>query len=275
MTILQAILLGIIEGLTEFIPVSSTGQILVGQALMRIPPSEAMTAFLVIVQLGPLLALIVYFWKDLWDILLKTLKNLGGVRDFNALPEHARLGWYILLASIPALLIGFLLRDAVEALFKIPLLEAAIRMYAAAILMTLAEIFGKRSRRMAAINWLDALVVGIFQVLAVFPGASRSGSTISGGMLRNLDRPSAARFAFLLSAPVMLAAGAYETLKVLKMPGLNTLLLPYAFGFVAAAIVGWLAIRWLLGYLGRHSLYAFVAYCAVVGTLCLVAQFVG
>ncbi len=149
MTILQAILLGIIEGLTEFIPVSSTGQLLVGQALLRIPPGEAMIAFLVIVQLGPLLALLVYFWKDLWAILVATLKNVGGVREFKSLPEDARLGWYILLASIPALLVGFLLKDAVEALFKIPLLQAAIRMYAAAALMTLAEIFGRRSRQFA------------------------------------------------------------------------------------------------------------------------------
>ena len=132
MTILQAILLGIIEGLTEFIPVSSTAQLLVGQALLRIPASEAMTAFLVIVQLGPLLALIIYFRKDLWAILVTTLKNIGGCGNSRALPDDARLGWYILLASIPALLVGFSLKDTVEALFKIPLQQAAIRMYAAA-----------------------------------------------------------------------------------------------------------------------------------------------
>jgi undecaprenyl-diphosphatase len=275
MTILQAILLGIIEGLTEFIPVSSTGQLLVGQALLRISPSAAMTAFLVIIQLGPLLALIIYFRKDLRAILVTTLKNIGRLREFKSLPENARLGWYIVLASIPALLIGFLLKDAVEALFKIPLQEAAIRMFAAAALMTLAEIFGRRSRQLAALTWLDALVVGLFQVLAIFPGASRSGATISGGMLRNLDRPSAARFAFLLTVPVMLAAGAYETLKVLRLPGLSTVLLPYIAGFIVAAIVGYVAIRWLMGYLHRHSLYIFIVYCVVVGTLCLLAQFLG
>ena len=146
-------------------------------------------------------------------------------------------------------------------------------MYTAAGLMTLAEIFGRRSRQLSALTWLDALVVGLFQVLAVFPGASRSGTTISGGMLRHLDRPSAARFAFLLTVPVMLAAGAYETLKLLHMPGLDAVLLPYAVGFIVAAVVGWLAIRWLMGYLRQHTLYIFIAFCAVVGTLCLVAQF--
>lgn len=275
MNIFHAILLGIIEGLTEFIPVSSTAQILVGQSLLRIPPGAEMTAFLVIVQLGPILALIVYFWKDLWSILLTTLSHLGGLRDFKSLPENARLGWYILLASIPALLAGFLLKDVVEALFQKPLLEASIRMFAAAILMALAELLGKRNRRLKVLTWLDALVVGLFQVLSVFPGASRSGSTISGGMLRHLDRPSAARFAFLLSAPVLLAAGGYETLKVLRMPGLSSLVLPFGAGFVVAAIFGWLSIGWLLGYLGKHSLWVFVAYCAVVGAICLGFQVLG
>ncbi len=274
MTLLHALLLGIIEGLTEFIPVSSTAQLLVGQSALHIPPSDAMTAFLIIVQLGPLLALIIYFWQDLWSILIDLLKNLGGLGNFQSLPDNAKMGWYILLASLPALLVGFVFRHVVEGLFKAPLIEAAIRMFTAAILMTLAEVFGKRSRSMKAMNWLDALVVGLFQVLAVFPGASRSGSTISGGMLRHLDRPSAARFAFLLTAPVMLAAGSYETYKTLKMPGLHALLPPFALGFLVAAIVGWLSIKWLLGYLNRHSLYIFVAYCAVVGAICLGFQFI-
>ncbi len=263
MTLFHSLLLGIIEGLTEFIPVSSTAQLLIGQTLLRIPPSDAMTAFLVIVQLGPLLALIVFFWKDLWSLVRAFFS-----RPFSSPPN--RLAWYILIASIPALLIGFVLRNAVEALFKAPLTEAAIRMFTAAILMTLAEVFGRRSRTLDDMNWLDSLIVGAFQVLAVFPGASRSGTTISGGMLRGLDRRSAARFAFLMSIPVMLAAGGYETIKVIKMPGLAALLPGFGIGLVVAAIVGWLSIRWLLSYLNRHSLYVFVAYCAVVGAACLV-----
>jgi undecaprenyl-diphosphatase len=262
MSLLHALLLGIVEGLTEFIPVSSTAQLLVVQSLLRIPPGDVMTAFLVIVQLGPLLALIVYFWKDLWAL----------IRAFFARPFSTpanRTAWYILIASLPALLIGFLLRNAVEALFKTPLVEAAIRMFTAAALMTLAEILGRRTRKLDDMKWLDALIVGLFQVLAIFPGASRSGSTISGGMLRNLERPAAARFAFLMSVPVMLAAGGYETLKVLKMPGLSGLLPSFGLGLVVAGIVGWLSIRWLLGYLNKHSLYVFAAYCAIVGIICL------
>jgi undecaprenyl-diphosphatase len=114
--------------------------------------------------------------------------------------------------------------------------------------------------------------VGLFQVIAVFPGASRSGTTISGGMFRGFDRPAAARFAFLMSVPVMLAAGAYQSLDLLKMPNLGAFLPVLAVGFVAAAIVGWLAVKWLLSYLNKHSLYVFAAYCAVAGVIVLLIQ---
>ena len=275
MTILHAFLLGIIQGLTEFIPVSSTAHLLIGQKLLGIPSSDAMFSFLVLVQIGTIVSLFVYFWKDLVSILMDTVKNLGGLRDFNSLPANAKMGWYIVIATIPALLAGLLLKDAVEALFRLPLLEAAIRLLAAAILLTLAEWLTKKDRDLDSMTWLDALVIGLFQIIAVFPGASRSGSTISGGMFRGLDRPSAARFAFLMSVPVMLAAGAYEMLDVVHMPGLSEFLPVMAVGFITAAIVGWFAVRWLLQYLAHHSLYVFSSYCAVVGIFVLILHFVG
>src|SRR5258707_5184433 len=215
MNIFSAVLLGIIEGLTEFIPVSSTAHMLIVQRLFNIPASDSMFAFLILIQIGPLAALIVYFWRDLW-MLIKAFF----AKPFST-PEN-KLAWFILIATIPALLAGVLLKKAAEGLFQDPLLEAAIRMSAAAILLFLAEFFGKRLRNLDSMTWLDALVVGLFQVLAVFPGSSRSGSAISGGMLRNFDRPAATRFAFLMSAPVMLAAGAYESLSVLKLHILHT-----------------------------------------------------
>jgi undecaprenyl-diphosphatase len=217
--------------------------------------------------------LLVYYWNDLISILIETLKNLGGLRNFKTLPDNAKLGWYILIATVPALLAGYLLKDAVEALFKLPLLEAAIRLFAAAILLALVEWLTTKDRRLESMNWLDALVVGLFQIIAVFPGASRSGATISGGMFRGFDRPSAARFAFLMAVPVMLAAGAYQMLDVIHMTGLAEFLPALAVGFVTAAIVGWFAVRWLLRYLANHSLYVFAAYCAVVGVIVLIFQF--
>jgi len=260
MTLFQSLLLGIIEGLTEFIPVSSTAHMLIVQKLLNIPASDAMFAFLILVQIGPLIALILYFWADLLSL----------IKAFFATPfstEENKLVWYIIIASLPALLAGLLLKHVVEGLFKTPLLEASIRLITAAILLTLAEFFGKRTRDLESMTWLDALIVGLFQILAVFPGASRSGSTIAGGMLRGLDRPAAARFAFLLAIPVMLAASGYESLDVLKMQDLGSFLLPLAVGFIVAAIVGWLAIKWLINYLNKNSLYAFAAYCAVAGII--------
>jgi undecaprenyl-diphosphatase len=275
---LQAFILGIVQGLTEFIPVSSTAHLLVAQHLFGIPAENpALFAFNVLVQLGTILSLIIYFWKDLLAIIVDTLKNLGGVGKFNSLPENAKMGWYIVIATIPALLAGVLLKKYVEILFTIPLVEAAIRLFAAAILLTLAETFGKRNRRLAAMTWLDALFVGVMQVIAVFPGASRSGTTISAGMFRGFDRPSAARFAFLMSVPVMLAAGAYETLGLIKdhTAGLASYLPLIGIGFITAAVVGWLAIRWLLNFLNTKSLYIFAVYCAVAGLVCVALQLLG
>jgi len=274
MTFVHAFLLGIIQGLTEFIPVSSTAHLLIGQTLLGLPANDAMFSFLVLVQIGTIVSLLIYFWKDLSSILVDTLKNLGGLRDFKSLPPNAKMGWYILIATVPALLAGYLLKDAVEALFKFPLLEAAIRLFAAAILLSLAEWLTRKDRNLDSMNWLDALVVGLFQIIAVFPGASRSGSTISGGMFRGFDRPSAARFAFLMSVPVMLAAGGYEMLDVVRMPGLTEFLPALAVGFVTAAIVGWFAVRWLLSYLARRSLYVFSIYCAIIGVIVLVASLI-
>jgi undecaprenyl-diphosphatase len=274
MNIFHAFLLGILQGLTEFIPVSSTAHLLIAQHLMGLDPNEAaLFSFNVLVQLGTIAALIAYFWKDLLAIFMDMLKNLGGLRDFKSLPENARMGWYIVIATIPALLAGYLLKPLVEALFKTPLVEAAIRLFAAAILLTLAEALTKKNRKLESMTWLDALFVGLMQVIAVFPGASRSGTTISGGMFRGFDRPSAARFAFLMSVPVMLAAGAYEALDLRHIANLGSFLPLLAVGFVTAAIVGWFAIKWLLNYLNKNSLYIFAVYCAVVGAICIALQF--
>jgi len=265
MTVFQSFILGIVQGLTEFIPVSSTAHLLISQSLLKIPASDAMFSFLVIVQLGTLVSLFAFYWQDLLSILKATL-------DFKKQTTERDLGIYIIVATIPALIAGYLLKDKVEELFKQPMLEASIRLFSAAILLTLAESLTKKNRDIDSMTWLDALIVGLFQIIAVFPGASRSGSTISGGMFRGFDRPSAARFAFLMSVPVMLAAGGYEMLDVIQMPDLGSFLPLLAVGFVTAAVVGWFAIKWLIGYLSKHSLYVFAGYCAVVGVIIFILR---
>ncbi len=225
-----------------------------------------MFSFLVIVQLGTLVSLFAFYWKDLLAIVKATL-DFRSLRDFGSLSADAKLGWYIIIATIPALLTGYLLKDAVEALFKQPMLQASIRLFSAAVLLTLAEMLTRKNRNLNSMTWLDALVVGLFQIISVFPGASRSGTTISGGMFRGFDRPSAARFAFLMSVPVLLAAGGYEMLDVIQMPNLGEFLPLLAVGFITAAVVGWFAIRWLIDFLSKRSLYVFAAYCTVVGAI--------
>jgi len=267
MNLFHALLLGIIEGLTEFVPVSSTAHMLIVQKLLNIPSGDAMFAFLILVQIGPLVALIVYFWKDLWNLVAAFLTKA----PFST-PEN-KMAWFVVIATLPALLAGLLLKSMVEGMFSAPLLQAGIRLLAAATLLSLAEWLSKQDRNLDTMNWLDALIVGLFQVFAIFPGSSRSGSAISGGMLRGLDRPSATRFAFLMSAPVMLAAGAYELLDLRHVAGLSSFLPPLAIGFIVAGVIGWLSIRWLINYVSKHSLYVFAIYCAVVGTIALVASF--
>jgi undecaprenyl-diphosphatase len=263
MSIVQSIILGIIQGLTEFIPISSTAHLLIGQNILGIPASNAMFSYLVIVQLGTILSLVIYFWKDLVKLVLAFF-----AKPFST-PEN-QLGWFIIIATIPALVFGYLLKSAVETLFKTPLLEASIRLLVTAVVLILAEWTGKRNRSLRKMKWLDALLIGLAQVISIFPGASRSGTTIGAGMARGFDRTAAARFAFLMSVPVMLAAGGYQSLDLLKMTGIGSFLIPLAVGFVVAAIVGWFAVRWLLAYLTRNTLSLFAIYCAIVGVICLI-----
>ena len=162
----------------------------------------------------------------------------------------------------------------VKSFFQAPLLQASIRLFVAAALLGAVEWLGKRSRSLDSMTWVDALVIGLFQILAIFPGASRSGTTIAGGMARGFNRPAAARFAFLMSGPVLMAAGLYELLTLEQLPDLVSFLPVLLVGFVTSAVVGWLAVRWLIGYLSRHSLYVFAGYCALVGCILLIVQLI-
>ncbi len=268
-TFLQSFLLGIIQGLTEFIPVSSTAHLLIGQTLLGIPSGERIFSFNVIIQLGTVLALLLFFWKDLWSIARAFVQ---GLRDRKPFATHdALVAWLVIVATIPALIVGFLLKDVVDTLFSNPILIAGVRLVVSATLLGLVEYFGSHERKLESVSWTDAIVIGFFQILAIFPGASRSGSTIAGGIVRGFDRPSAARMAFLMSAPILTAAGLYESIQVILMPN-TTEFLPYLLvGFVTAGVVGWLSISWLMNFLRNHSIYLFAGYCAIVGMICLAA----
>lgn len=267
MTIFHSIVLGVIQGLTEFIPVSSTAHLLIGQAILGLPSDERIFSFNVIIQLGTVLAMLLFFWRDLLDILRAFFRGLAERKPFQT--HDALLGWLVIVATVPALIVGFLLKDMMDTLFRNPVLIAGVRLLVSAVLLGLVEYIGRRERNLESASWMDAVVIGVFQTLAIFPGASRSGSSIAGGILRGFDRPSAARMAFLMSAPILTAAGLYESVQVILMPN-TTEFLPYLLvGFITAGVVGWLSIEWLMGYLRNHSLYIFAGYCTLIGLVCL------
>jgi undecaprenyl-diphosphatase len=267
MSLLQAILLGIIQGLTEFLPISSSAHLVLTPYLLgwEIPAQDAFV-FDVLVQVATLVGVFAYFWKDLLAI---AGAFLDGIRKRQPFEEpQARAGWFILLASLPAGVVGLAIKDLVEQAFASPAATAGFLLITAGLLVV-AERAGKRQRSSEEMNWIDALVMGCAQALAVFPGISRSGATIAGGMLRDLKRPDAARFSFMMSIPIMLAAGLLGVKDLLEIPHFADLLPVYLPGFIAAAVTGYLAIRWLLGFLTRRPLYVFSIYCAALALISL------
>jgi undecaprenyl-diphosphatase len=263
----QAFLLGIVQGLTEFIPVSSTAHLLIAGKLLGLPSDDRTFAFNIIIQMGTVLAMLIFFWHDIYEISKAFLLGIYHKKPFENL--NAYLGWLVIAATIPAGVVGLVLNQFVKDMSGDPLLWAGVRLLFTAILLAVVEYFDKKSRVLESATWADALSVGLFQVLAIFPGASRSGSTMAGAMFRGFDRPSAARFAFLMSAPILLVAGLYETIQAILLPNTTEFLPILLTGFVTSAIIGWLAIRWLLGYLRKHSLYVFALYCFMAGLLVL------
>ena len=268
MNIVQAIILGIVQGLTEFLPVSSSGHLVLFPALFGwdIPKDQAFV-FDVLVQVGTLVAVFAYFWTDLVNVVRAVIQGVMQRTPFKT--AEARLGWWIVVATIPAGVIGVLIKDQVEAAFASSRATAAFLLVTAALLL-LAERIGQGQTTPEKMTWRDALVIGFFQVLAVFPGVSRSGSTITGGMLRGPSRSEAARFSFLMAVPIMLAAGALSVLDLFEVENLAGFLPALAAGFVTSAVTGYLAIRWLVGYLRRRPLYGFAVYVTVVAVTGLV-----
>jgi undecaprenyl-diphosphatase len=272
MTIFQSILLGIVQGLTEFLPVSSSGHLVIVPYLLGWDiPADVEFVFDVLVQVATLVAVIVYFWNDLLQIARAFVKNLAS-RTLMQDPD-SRLGVYIILATIPAGVIGILVKDLIEQSFDSPV-ATALFLWVTAALLVIAERVGKRTKDLIHLNWKDAIWIGFFQALAVFSGISRSGSTITGAMVRDYKREPAARFSFLIMVPIMLAAGLLATLDLFALPDVSGNLLVFLPGFIAAGVTGYIAIRWLLRYLTRHPLYIFAWYCAAIGLLTLVVSFI-
>lgn len=264
MTILQGVALGIIQGITEFLPISSSAHlVLIPHWLGWSFDSQLEFTFDILLHLGTLVAVITCFWQDIRVILLAFLAGMWNRKPFEN--DNAKIGWLIVLATIPAGLVGIVAKEFFLDMLDNPRGVAALLLVTAFVIIA-AESYTPSIRiRINDIRWLDALIIGFFQVLAVLPGISRSGVTMVGGLLRKLTHESAARLSFLMAIPIMLGAGLVAGIELFN----NRLLWQYwpaiLAGFFAALLVGMVSIHWLLRYLRNHSLRPFAWYCVLVG----------
>jgi undecaprenyl-diphosphatase len=268
--LVQAIVLGIVQGLTEFLPVSSSGHLIAVPYLLGWhDPFIDSLAFSVMLHIATLLALLVYFRED-WLRLIPA--GLATIRDrsFRGDPDR-RLAWLLVVATIPAVIVGVVLNDPIENAFREARLVAITLVIGAAILF-LADRIGPKTRGIGTISFPLALGIGAAQALALVPGVSRSGISISAGLFAGLDRESAARFAFLMATPITAGAGLWELRKVITgEAGVDLPIVPLFAGMLAALISGLLAIAFLLRYLRTHGLGVFVVYRLAFAALIVVA----
>ncbi|AWM41286.1 Undecaprenyl-diphosphatase [Gemmata obscuriglobus] len=267
MPIWEAVLLGIIQGLTEFLPISSTAHLLVARNLLGHEKPE--DAFTVVIQLGTLVAVFVYFRSDIAKMLRGLVADVRA-RRLASTPE-SRLGWFIVLGSVPVVGAGFTLKKWLKVTFFNPT-SIAIVAIAFALLMALSEWWaarragrGQPPRAETEITWFDALWIGAFQALALMPGGSRSGTTITAGLFAGLSRSAAARFSFLLSLPAILGAGLKEMYDERATLLASEQLRALVVGLLVSALVGYFAIAFLLSFLKRYSTSAFVVYRLLLG----------
>lgn len=265
MTILQAIILGIVQGLTEFLPISSSGHLLIVPWLFNwhflLDNPELNKTFDVALHLGTFVAVVIYFWREIGRLLSAWVRSM--TRRSLADPE-ARLAWFLVVSTIPAAFLGVAFESFIEERLGKPWI-IAIMMIVFALVMYTVDHLARLDRDLEALTWTDAILIGIAQAFALCPGVSRSGITMMTGMALRLDRESAARYSFLLSIPVIGGAAAYKGLQVAQDGLPAGTAVPFAVGIAAAALSGFAAIWFLLGYLRRHSFDLFVIYRIAIG----------
>ena len=264
MNYLEAVILGVVEGLTEFLPVSSTGHLTIAEKALGLPiDDDGITAFTAVIQMGAIAAVIVYFFKDIVQIASAWFRGL--VRPELRGRIDYRMGWYVIVGSIPIGIVGLLAKDVISGpLRSLWWVGAALVLWS--VVMVLAERLGRQDRGEKRISMRDAIVIGLAQCVALVPGVSRSGATISTGLLLNLDRVSATRLSFFLSIPALTAAGLFE-LKDVAGSGIGAG--PTVVGTVVAFVVAYASIAWLLRFVAHHTIVAFVPYRVALGGIVL------
>jgi undecaprenyl-diphosphatase len=271
LSLFHSVVYGVVQGLTEFLPVSSTGHLRIAQALLDPSYSSdsdaeaGFTAFTAVIQLGTTLAVVLYFWRELAHITVAWARGLVDASVRSSL--ECRMGWYLILATVPVSVFGLAFSHSIETSAR-NLWVIAAALIALAVLLAIAERVGRRDRAEEDVVTRDAIVVGVAQAVALIPGASRSGTTITAGLFRGLDRATAARFSFLLSIPAVVLSGLYEARKIGEKgaPGVGITGVAVIFSFV----VGLASIAWLMRFIARHSTYVFIGYRIGLGVLLIV-----
>lgn len=271
MDLFQSIIIGLLQGLTEFLPISSSGHILIVPAILGWPDPGA--AFTAVIQLGTEAAVLIYFRRDLWDIAttwLDSLRNPARRRELNA-----RMGWYLIAATVPIGILGLAFEDQIEnAARNLWLVGTTLIVFG--IVLGVADNVGSRRKDVGNLSMRDGILIGFAQSLALIPGVSRSGATISAGLFLGLDRRSAARFSFLLAIPAVVISGLFELKgivsgeKAVGEPFINVIV-----ATLVAFVVGYSVIAWLLRYLSTNSYAIFVGYRLLLGTGVLILTAAG
>lgn len=260
----QAIVLGIVEGLTEFLPVSSTGHLTIAEKMLGLQvDDEGVTAYTAVIQMGAIAAVVVYFASDIAGIASAWVRGLVKP-EYRGTFEH-RMGWYVIVGSIPIGVVGFAAKDVIAGPLR-SLWWVGAALLAWSVVLVAAERFGAQSRGEKSVTLRDSLVVGVVQCVALVPGVSRSGATISAGLFLGLDRVAATRLSFFLSIPALTAAGLYELKDAL---GGDIGAGPALVGVVVSFVVAYAAVAWLLRFVAGHSIAWFVPYRVAVGVVVL------
>ena len=273
MSLFDVVLLGIIQGLSEFLPISSTGHVTIAGKLLNLVPEnhpESWTSFIAVIQLGTMAAVLIYFAKDIYLIVRDFIKeNVLERKKYSRQNLNSRLGWLVIIGTVPVVIIGIAFKDIIEGALTKNLYVIAFSLIGLAIILAIAEKVANFKKDLDHITIKDSIIIGIAQAFALIPGSSRSGTTITGGLFLGLKRDVAARFSFLLSIPAVLASGLFEL-----VDSLNYLTADMALNLVVATIVsgisGYIAIDFLLKFLKKHTTFLFVYYRIVAGIFILI-----
>jgi undecaprenyl-diphosphatase len=271
--ILESIILGVIQGITEFLPISSTGHLtLAGRLMGLISDShpERWTSFIAVIQLGTLASILVYFREDIKNIVTTFLReNLFERKRYREQSLNSRLGWLIVIGTIPVVFVGLLFKRQIEGVFTKNLYVIALSLIVLAVLLAIAEKVASHKKGIAEVGVREASVVGIAQAFALIPGSSRSGTTLTGGLFMGMNREAAARFSFLLSIPAIFASGFLQLYEALRMGIDSAGAVNYAVATVVSGVSGYCAIDFLLKYLRKNTTFLFVYYRIALGALIL------